>query len=54
MQKYLSVAEHIAARAVGGDAFPKAGVFIEDRVRRIDAGAIPTDIWSMTPITSYG
>lgn len=41
MQKYLSVAERIAARAVGGDPLPKPGFFNKrDRQRRISAGAI--------------
>jgi hypothetical protein len=41
MQKYLSVAEKIAARAVGGDPLPKPGLFSrKDRVRRIDTGTI--------------
>jgi hypothetical protein len=41
MQKYLSLAERIASRAVGGDPLPPAGFFSRrDRVRRLDAGAI--------------
>ena len=41
MQKYLSVAERIAARAVGGDPLPKPGFFNKhDRQRRIDADTI--------------
>ncbi|MDR3701651.1 MAG: DUF1592 domain-containing protein [Candidatus Sulfopaludibacter sp.] len=41
MQKYLSAAEQIAARAVGGDALPKPGVILRrDRIRKLDAGDI--------------
>jgi len=41
MQKYLSLAERIASRAVGGDPLPPAGFFSRrDRVRRLDASAI--------------
>jgi hypothetical protein len=41
MQKYLSVAERVAARAVGGDPLPKPGFFNKhDRQRRIDADTI--------------
>jgi hypothetical protein len=41
MQKYLSSAEQIAARAVGGDPLPKPGVVLRrNRIRRIDAGDI--------------
>lgn len=44
MQKYLSSAERIAARAVGGDALPKPGFFNrKDRIRRISPGAIHVD-----------
>jgi hypothetical protein len=49
MQKYLSAAEQIASRAVGGDPLPKPGVFSRrDRVRRLD-----TDIVQMDEITDY-
>ncbi len=41
MQKYLSVAERIAARAVGGDPLPKPGFFNKrDRQRRLDTDTI--------------
>ena len=41
MQKYLSAAEQISARAVGGDPLPKPGVLLRrDRVRKLAAGAI--------------
>ena len=41
MQKYLSAAEQIASRAVGGDPLPKPGVLLRrDRVRKIGPGAI--------------
>ena len=41
MQKYLSAAERIASRAVGGDPLPKPGVFNRrDRVRRLGDGTI--------------
>src|SRR5262249_16897640 len=41
MQKYLSVAERVASRAIGGDPLPKPGYFSRrDRVRRIDDSAI--------------
>jgi len=44
MQKYLSAAERIAARAVGGNPLPPAGVFTRrDRVRRISDDAIVLD-----------
>ena len=46
MQKYLSVAEKIAARAVGGDPLPKAGFFTDkERVRHLPGSGIElTDI----------
>jgi hypothetical protein len=46
MQKYLSVAEHLAARAVGGDPLPKPGFFNnKERVRRLPGSCIEvTDI----------
>jgi Protein of unknown function (DUF1592)/Protein of unknown function (DUF1588)/Protein of unknown function (DUF1587)/Protein of unknown function (DUF1585)/Protein of unknown function (DUF1595) len=46
MQKYLSVAERLAARAVGGDPLPKPGFFNKrDRQRRIGPGSVQlTDI----------
>jgi Protein of unknown function (DUF1592)/Protein of unknown function (DUF1588)/Protein of unknown function (DUF1587)/Protein of unknown function (DUF1585)/Protein of unknown function (DUF1595) len=46
MQKYLSVAEKIAARAVGGDPLPKAGFFSnKERVRHLPGSCIEvTDI----------
>jgi hypothetical protein len=41
MQKYLSAAERIAARAVGGDPLPSPGVFTRrDRVRRLSDNVI--------------
>lgn len=41
MQKYLQAAEQIAARAVGGDPLPRAGLFIpRDHIRRLDASTI--------------
>jgi mono/diheme cytochrome c family protein len=41
MQRYLSAAERIALRAVGGDPLPKPGFFSRrDRVQRIDASAV--------------
>jgi hypothetical protein len=41
MQKYLSAAEQIAARAVGGDPLPKPGVILRrDRIRKLEAGDI--------------
>ena len=41
MQKYLTAAEGIAARAVGGDPLPKPGIFTRrDRVRRVGDDAI--------------
>jgi hypothetical protein len=44
MQKYLSAAEKIASRAVGGDPLPKPGVFNRrDRVRRIETGHLQLD-----------
>ena len=44
MAKYLSVAEHLAARAVGGDPLPKPGFFSKrDRMHRLDAGDPSTD-----------
>src|SRR6202042_1115981 len=49
MQKYLSVAERIAARAVGGDPLPKAGFFNKrDRARRLDA-----DTFELKDILDY-
>jgi hypothetical protein len=46
MQKYLSVAERLAARAVGGNPLPKPGFFNKrTHLRRLSAGAIElTDI----------
>lgn len=46
MQKYLSVAEKIAARAVGGNPLPKPGFFNnKDLVRHVGGGSIElTDI----------
>jgi hypothetical protein len=46
MQKYLSVAEKIAARAVGGDPLPKPGFFSnKERVRHLPGSCIElTDI----------
>src|SRR3954452_14793376 len=44
MQKYLSAAEKIASRAVGGDPLPKPGVFNRrDRVRRVEIGHLQLD-----------
>jgi hypothetical protein len=41
MQKYLQAAEHIAARAVGGDPLPKPGLFnMRDHVQRLDTSTI--------------
>ncbi len=41
MQKYLSAAEQIAARAVGGDPLPKPGVILRrDRIRKLETGDI--------------
>ena len=41
MQKYLSAAEQIASRAVGGDPLPKPSTFIrKDRIRRFDINTI--------------
>jgi mono/diheme cytochrome c family protein len=41
MQKYLSMAERVASRAVGGDPLPPPGFFSrKDRVRRLDASGI--------------
>ena len=41
MQKYLSAAERIAARATGGDPLPSPGVFTRrDRVRRLSDNVI--------------
>ncbi|MES1257052.1 MAG: DUF1592 domain-containing protein [Acidobacteriota bacterium] len=41
MQKYLSAAEQIASRAVGGDPLPKPGYFNKkDRIRRLDIDTI--------------
>jgi mono/diheme cytochrome c family protein len=41
MQKYLSAAERIAARAIGGDPLPSPGVFTRrDRVRRLSDNVI--------------
>jgi mono/diheme cytochrome c family protein len=41
MQKYLSAAEQIASRAVGGDPLPKPGVILRrDRIRRLSAGSV--------------
>jgi hypothetical protein len=46
MAKYLSVAEHLAARAVGGDPLPKPGFFSKrDRMHRLAPGTLQlTDI----------
>ena len=46
MQKYLSVAEKLAARAVGGDPLPKPGFFNKrDRLHKLGPGAVElTDI----------
>lgn len=39
MQKYLAAAEHIAARAVGGEPLPRPGIFTRrNQVRRLDDG----------------
>ena len=44
MQKYLSAAERIAARAVGGNTLPAPGVFTRrDRVRRLADNVIELD-----------
>ena len=41
MQKYLSAAEQIASRAVGGDPLPKPSTIIrKDRIRRFDIDTI--------------
>ena len=49
MQKYLSVAEHLAARAVGGDPLPKPGFFSDkERVRHLPGSCI-----EMTDILDY-
>jgi mono/diheme cytochrome c family protein len=41
MQKYLSAAEQISSRAVGGDPLPKPSTFIrKDRIRRFDINTI--------------
>src|SRR5882724_2370174 len=41
MQKYLSAAELIASRAVGGDPLPKPGIFTSrKRVRRLGPGSV--------------
>jgi hypothetical protein len=41
MQKYLSAAEQIASRAVGGDPLPKPGIFSSrKRVRRLGPGGV--------------
>jgi hypothetical protein len=41
MQKYLSAAELIASRAVGGDPLPKPGIFTtRKRIRRLGPGSI--------------
>ena len=49
MQKYLSVAEKIAARAVGGDPLPKPGFFNnKDRVRHL-----PDSCIELTDIVDY-
>ena len=42
LQKYLSLAERVAVRAVGGDPLPKSAGFFtrRDRMRRLDASAI--------------
>ena len=41
MQKYLSAAEQIASRAIGGDPLPKPGYFNKkDRIRRLDIDTI--------------
>jgi hypothetical protein len=46
MQKYLSVAERLAARAVGGDPLPKPGFFTnKERVRHISGDCVElTDV----------
>jgi hypothetical protein len=46
MEKYLAVAEKLAARAVGGDPLPKPGFFNRrDRLRKLGPGAVElTDI----------
>jgi hypothetical protein len=49
MQKYLSVAEKIAARAVGGDALPKAGFFNNKELVR----HLSPDVTELTDIVDY-
>ncbi len=49
MQKYLSVAERIAARAVGGDALPKPGFFNNKELVR----HLSSDCTELTDIVDY-
>jgi Protein of unknown function (DUF1592)/Protein of unknown function (DUF1588)/Protein of unknown function (DUF1587)/Protein of unknown function (DUF1585)/Protein of unknown function (DUF1595) len=49
MQKYLSVAEKIAARAVGGDPLPKPGFFNNKELVR----HLSSDITELTDILDY-